>query len=102
MNKIKFTIVHECFDKLYEEKKEFIDSYMGLKGNLFTQLYVDLTTIVNNTKLFYLLKDKYSELKPEDYLFYRIKDYVGLAYKRDILKEIIDIARENVELVEFN
>ena len=33
---------------------------------------------------------------------YRIKDYVGIAYKRDILKEIIDIARENVELVEFN
>lgn len=102
MNKIKFTSVHECFDKLYEEKKEFIDSYMGLKGNLFNQIYVDLTTIVNNTKLFYLLKDKYSELKPEDYLYYRIKDYVGITYKRDILKEIIDIARENVELVEFN
>ena len=102
MNKIKFTSVHECFDKLYEEKKEFIDRYMGLKGNLFTQIYVDLTTIVNNTKLFYLLKDKYSELKPEDYLYYRIKDYVGLVYKRDILKEIIDIARENIELVEFN
>ena len=53
MNKIKFTSVHECFDKLYEEKKEFIDKYMGLKGNLFTQVYVDLTTIVNNTKLYF-------------------------------------------------
>ena len=102
MNKIKYTSVNECFDKLYNEKKEFIDRYMGLKGNLFAEIYVDLTTIVNNTKLFYLLKDKYSELKPEDYLYYRIKDYVGLSYKRDILKKIIDIARENVELVEFN